>query len=122
MIALWILVVAYMFWGLAHVCEEFLVPSLNVLCERCRIPDDVAGATLMPSTLSLIRNVFVHPGDRRIAIATWAAMFSGGAALGPVLGGYLLGHFWAHIKRIGYCPKRGRSANRSKSSNTGANH
>ena len=47
MIALWILVVAYMFWGLAHVCEEFLVPSLNVLCERCRIPDDVAGATLM---------------------------------------------------------------------------
>ncbi|MCW2830038.1 MAG: transporter [Aeromicrobium sp.] len=52
------------------------------------------GATLMPSTLSLIRNVFHHAGDRRIAIATWAAMFSGGAALGPVLGGWLLAHFW----------------------------
>ena len=54
----------------------------------------VFGATLMPSTLSLIRNVFAHPHDRRIAIATWAAMFSGGAALGPILGGWLLEHFW----------------------------
>lgn len=52
------------------------------------------GATLMPSTLSLIRNVFTHAGDRRLAIASWAAAFSGGAALGPVLGGWLLGHFW----------------------------
>nr|MCW2728628.1 transporter [Aeromicrobium sp.] len=50
------------------------------------------GATLMPSTLSLIRNVFHDPRDRRLAIASWAAMFSGGAALGPVLGGWLLGH------------------------------
>lgn len=54
----------------------------------------IFGATLMPSTLSLIRNVFHDPRDRRLAIATWAAMFSGGAALGPVLGGWLLGHFW----------------------------
>ncbi|RLV57326.1 MFS transporter [Aeromicrobium phragmitis] len=52
------------------------------------------GATLMPSTLSIIRNVFVDARDRRIAIATWAAMFSGGAALGPIVGGWLLEHFW----------------------------
>lgn len=52
------------------------------------------GATLMPSTLSLLRNVFEHAHDRRIAIAAWAAMFSGGAALGPVLGGWLLEHYW----------------------------
>ncbi len=52
----------------------------------------IAGATLMPSTLSLIRNVFHDPRDRRLAIASWAAMFSGGAALGPILGGWLLGH------------------------------
>lgn len=56
------------------------------------------GATLMPSTLSLIRNIFVDARDRRIAIATWAAMFSGGAALGPILGGWLLGHFaWGSV-------------------------
>ena len=58
----------------------------------------VFGATLMPSTLSLIRNVFHDQRDRRLAIATWAAMFSGGAALGPVLGGWLLGHFsWGAV-------------------------
>ncbi len=54
----------------------------------------VFGATLMPSTLSLIRTVFVRRADRRIAIAVWAATFAGGAALGPVLGGYLLEHLW----------------------------
>lgn len=52
------------------------------------------GAMLMPSTLSLIRNVFLDARDRRLAIATWAAMFSGGAALGPIVGGWLLEHFW----------------------------
>ncbi len=52
------------------------------------------GAMLMPSTLSLIRNIFTDARDRRLAIATWAAMFSGGAALGPVLGGWLLEHYW----------------------------
>ncbi|MDJ0316980.1 MULTISPECIES: MFS transporter [Arthrobacter] len=52
------------------------------------------GAMLMPSTLSLIRNVFLHPGQRRTAIAVWAAGFSGGAALGPIVGGFILEHFW----------------------------
>ncbi|GAA3537979.1 MFS transporter [Aeromicrobium flavum] len=52
------------------------------------------GATLMPSTLSLIRNIFEDARDRRTAIAAWASMFSGGAVLGPVVGGYLLEHFW----------------------------
>ncbi|MFC8303017.1 MFS transporter [Specibacter sp. NPDC057265] len=52
------------------------------------------GAMLMPSTLSLIRNLFLHPDQRRRAIAVWAAGFSGGAALGPIVGGFILEHFW----------------------------
>ncbi|MCA4133798.1 MFS transporter [Arthrobacter sp. M4] len=52
------------------------------------------GAMLMPSTLSLIRNIFVDAGRRRLAIAIWAASFSGGAALGPILGGWLVAQFW----------------------------
>ncbi|MEO6531732.1 MAG: MFS transporter, partial [Specibacter sp.] len=52
------------------------------------------GAMLMPSTLSLIRNLFLHPDQRRKAIAIWAAGFSGGAALGPIVGGFILEHFW----------------------------
>ncbi len=52
------------------------------------------GAMLMPATLSLIRNIFTEANERRIAIAIWAAGFSGGAALGPIVGGFLLEHFW----------------------------
>ncbi|GAA1995087.1 MFS transporter [Nakamurella flavida] len=52
------------------------------------------GAMLMPSTLSLLRALFVHAEQRRLAIAIWAAGFAGGAALGPVVGGVLLEHFW----------------------------
>src|SRR6478735_73458 len=52
------------------------------------------GAMLMPSTLSLIRNIFPQPNRRRLAVAIWAAGFSGGAALGPIVGGWLVEHFW----------------------------
>ncbi|MFI1018418.1 MFS transporter [Streptomyces sp. NPDC020965] len=54
----------------------------------------VGGATLMPSTLSLIRNMFRDDGERRTAISVWTAALAGGAALGPLLGGALLEHFW----------------------------
>ncbi|WP_431899067.1 MFS transporter [Nonomuraea sp. bgisy101] len=54
----------------------------------------VGGATLMPSTLSLIRNMFHDDGQRRIAISIWTGAFAGGAMLGPLMGGALLEHFW----------------------------
>jgi DHA2 family multidrug resistance protein-like MFS transporter len=54
----------------------------------------VFGAMLMPSTLSLLRNIFTNRQDRRMAVAIWAAGFSGGAALGPIVGGFLLEHYW----------------------------
>ncbi|WP_328402719.1 MFS transporter [Streptomyces sp. NBC_00390] len=54
----------------------------------------VAGATLMPSTLALIRNIFHDPKERSFAIGIWGAMASAGAAVGPVVGGFLLEHFW----------------------------
>lgn len=54
----------------------------------------IFGAMLMPSTLSLIRNIFTDATERRLAIAIWAAGFSGGAALGPVVGGLLLEYFY----------------------------
>lgn len=58
----------------------------------------IFGATLMPSTLSLLRNIFLDRAQRRLAIAVWAAGFSGGAALGPIVGGYLLEHFsWGSV-------------------------
>ncbi|MEU1472449.1 MFS transporter [Streptomyces sp. NPDC005761] len=54
----------------------------------------VAGATLMPSTLALIRNLFHDARERSLAIGIWGAMASAGAAVGPVVGGFLLEHFW----------------------------
>ena len=54
----------------------------------------LAGATLAPSTLSLIRNMFHDEVQRRTAIAVWMASFSAGTALGPVIGGLLLEHYW----------------------------
>ncbi|WP_433392242.1 MFS transporter [Micromonospora sp. KLBMP9576] len=59
-----------------------------------RILLGVAGATLMPSTLSIVRNVFTDPAQRTRAIAVWSAGASGGAALGPLVGGALLEHYW----------------------------
>jgi DHA2 family multidrug resistance protein-like MFS transporter len=52
------------------------------------------GAMLMPSTLSLLRNIFVDRDQRRLAIAIWATGWALGAALGPIVGGVLLEHFW----------------------------
>lgn len=56
------------------------------------------GAMLMPSTLSLLRSIFQNRDQRRMAIAVWASAFSAGAALGPVVGGFLLEHFaWGSV-------------------------
>lgn len=54
----------------------------------------LAGATLMPSTLALIRNMFHHPQQRTSAIAIWMTTFAVGVAVGPLIGGLLLEFFW----------------------------
>src|SRR5215472_10871371 len=59
-----------------------------------RAAQGVAGATLMPSTLALIRNMFHDEKQRRVAIGIWTGATMSGIALGPVLSGVLLDHFW----------------------------
>ncbi|MFD3584346.1 MFS transporter [Streptomyces sp. NPDC058683] len=54
----------------------------------------VAGATLMPATLALIRNLFHDPRERSLAVGIWGATASAGTAVGPIVGGLLLEHFW----------------------------
>ena len=59
-----------------------------------RILTGVAGAALMPSTLSLIRVMFADPRQRTIAIGVWTASFSLGGIVGPLAGGALIERFW----------------------------
>ena len=54
----------------------------------------IGGATMAPSTLGLIRNMFHDDRQRQTAIAIWTGGFAGGAGLGPILGGVLLQNFW----------------------------
>lgn len=68
-------------------------PSVGLLI-GARALLGVAGATLAPSTLALIRGLFSQPRERTVAIGIWAAGFSAGSALGPVIGGLLLERFW----------------------------
>jgi MFS transporter, DHA2 family, multidrug resistance protein len=65
---------------------EMLIASRAVL--------GIAGATLAPSTLSLIFSMFQDPRQRTTAIGIWITSFSAGGAIGPVLGGVLLEHYW----------------------------
>jgi MFS transporter, DHA2 family, multidrug resistance protein len=70
-----------------------LAPSAGLLI-GARALLGVAGATLAPSTLALIRGLFPQPRQRSVAVGIWASVFSAGTALGPVIGGVLLKHFW----------------------------
>jgi DHA2 family multidrug resistance protein-like MFS transporter len=48
----------------------------------------------MPATISLLRTIFTDRRQRRLAVAIWATGFSAGSAIGPIVGGVLLEHFW----------------------------
>ncbi len=79
-------------FGGASILAAF-APSAGILI-AARALMGVGGATLMPSSLSLIANMFSDDRERGRAIGVWTAAFAGGAAVGPVIGGILLHHFW----------------------------
>lgn len=76
----------------ASVLAAFAPTAETLILARALL--GLTAATLMPSTLSIIRNVFEDARQRTTAIAVWSAGAMGGAAVGPLVGGYLLEHFW----------------------------
>src|SRR5215211_7059263 len=79
-------------FGVASVLTALSTSAEMLIASRALL--GVAGATLAPSTLSLIFTMFQDPGQRTTAIGIWITSFSAGGAIGPVLGGALLEHFW----------------------------
>jgi MFS transporter, DHA2 family, multidrug resistance protein len=79
-------------FGVASVAAAFSSSAEMLIATRALL--GVAGATLAPSTLSLIRNMFLDPDQRAFAIGVWATSFAAGAAIGPLAGGLLLEFFW----------------------------
>ncbi len=79
-------------FGAASVFAAFSTSAEMLIVARALL--GIAAATLAPSTLSLIRNMFLDPKERTVAIGVWIASFSAGAAIGPLIGGALLAHFW----------------------------
>ena len=79
-------------FGAASVLAAFSFTAEMLIVARALL--GVAAATLAPSTLSLIRNMFLDPKERTFAIGVWIASFSTGGAIGPLFGGFMLEHFW----------------------------
>ncbi|WP_329298667.1 MFS transporter [Streptomyces sp. NBC_00659] len=79
-------------FGLISVLNAYATTPETMILARALL--GVAGATLMPATLALIRNIFHDSRERSLAIGIWGATASAGTAVGPVVGGLLLEHFW----------------------------
>ncbi|EQA46473.1 transporter, major facilitator family protein [Leptospira broomii serovar Hurstbridge str. 5399] len=79
-------------FGVASILAAFSTSAEMLIGTRALL--GVTAATLAPSTLSLIRNMFLDPNQRTVAIGIWGTSFSIGGAIGPLVGGLLLEHFW----------------------------
>lgn len=79
-------------FGALSVVAALSTHPLTLIAARALL--GIAAGALAPSTLSLIRTMFLDSRQRSVAIGVWAASFSVGAAIGPLAGGLLLEFFW----------------------------
>ena len=79
-------------FGGASTLAAFSTSAVMLIATRGLL--GLAGAALVPSTLSLLSTLFPNQADRARAIGVWGASFAVGAVLGPLVGGILLEHFW----------------------------
>src|SRR5690242_2081095 len=79
-------------FGTASVMAAYADSAEMLIAARAVL--GIGGATLMPSTMAIIRTMFTDPGQRAKAIGIWSGVMTGGIALGSVLSGVLVQYFW----------------------------
>nr|WP_235981792.1 MFS transporter [Methylobrevis albus] len=87
-----LLMIGALAFGAASILAAFAPNAELLIVARALL--GIAGATLAPSTLSLLRNMFDDPRQRTFAISVWGTSYAAGSAIGPVIGGILLEFFW----------------------------
>jgi DHA2 family multidrug resistance protein-like MFS transporter len=87
-----ILLLGYGLFGIASGLAALAHDAQVLILARALL--GVGGAMIMPATLSILRQVFPDRRERAVAIGVWSAVAAVGAAVGPLLGGFLLEHFW----------------------------
>ncbi|MFK4223236.1 MFS transporter [Streptomyces sp. NPDC019890] len=79
-------------FGIASVGAAYAQSAEMLIAARALL--GIGGATLMPSTMALVRNMFQDDKQRSQAIGIWSGAMAGGIALGSVMSGVMLNHFW----------------------------
>ncbi len=87
-----LLLIGAVAFGLTSILAAFATSAEMLIVARALL--GLSAATLAPSTLSLISNMFPDPKERTFAIGVWISSFSAGGAIGPLIGGVLLTWFW----------------------------
>ncbi|MGP3685050.1 MFS transporter [Streptomyces sp. IBSNAI002] len=87
-----ILLLGYGLFGAASAVAALADNAQILIAARALL--GIGGAMIMPATLSILRQVFPDRRERALAIGIWTAVAAIGAASGPVLGGFLVQHFW----------------------------
>lgn len=84
--------IGLMLFGMASAFAAYAWTANVLIVGRAMLA--VGAAMMVPATLSLIRLTFTDDSERTVAIGIWGAIFSGAAAVGPIIGGALLAHYW----------------------------
>jgi DHA2 family multidrug resistance protein-like MFS transporter len=79
-------------FGTASVCAAFSTTAMMLILSRAFLA--LGSSMIMPSVLAIVRQTFEDPKERAVALGVWTTVGSAGAAIGPLVGGFLLEHFW----------------------------